>query len=202
MTLVLIRPGQCSALLSLQSVLRERHEQLAASTVREIERRQKLGTPLSDAVDFDALAAAVAARDVPLARTLVSGGALEPLDAYAAVDGYDDVKLRIKALGDGARADLLLDVSLAQAERSALEGAPVREAGKTARAADEALFVAHLAFMRAAIAKLEVGGVAVDLADTNDVEAVRATGTLAVHLFVASRDFQGLPPGKEPRFGS
>lgn len=176
---VLLFPGQKSALVTLQSVLKERHDNLQAHTAREIQRRTARGVPLDD-----------------------GAGPLTALDDYVDVDGYGDVQVRFVALAEKRRAELLADVQVAVAARAAFAGKDVVVVGKELPLADAAIEDAQLAFIKAAVCELRDSNGVVDLSSESVAEAIRATGSLLAHLFVAARDYQGLSPGKEKRFGS
>ncbi len=198
MRLVLLYPGSKSEPVKLQDVMRESHEAFAAGVALEIERRQKLGVPLDDATDWDAVDVAVKAKDGPKVAALVSGNTLRPVPAYDPTEGYDDVVVRFVALSESQRRDLSLAVALASDD---LDKARVAGDIPGVRAADERLDQARGAFVRAAICSLFISGVSLEGIDADDLEAVRASGLL-VDLYVAARDYQRLSPGKGGRFGS
>ncbi len=201
MPFVLIYPGTKSAPVSLQAVLKERHDNLREATAKEIERRKAKGIPLNDSVDWAAVAPLVAAQDAEGLRKMLSDG-LEPLDEYEPIPGYEDIKVRFVALADKRRAELVLAVALAQNVRNAFVGQPLADVGQECIAADAVVEAAQLALIRAAVADLQMPDGQVDLGSDAVVEAIKATGTLLAHLFIAARDYQGLSPGKGSRFGS
>ncbi len=181
---MLIRPGQKTAIMTLQAVLRERHESIAADVARDIERRKRDGVVFDEGIEWPAVQAAVDARDAIKVRTLVEG-ARRPLPPYEDVPGYDVVRVRFVALSAARRADLVKVVVDAYAADQAADAE-----------------VGILEYLRATVAELVVDGESLSLASDDDVVAVKATRGLFFDLYVAARDYQGLPAGKEKRFGS
>ena len=176
---MLIRPGQKSPLLTLQSVLRERHESIAADVAADIARRTRDGGVVFDeGIRWPEVQAAVDVKDAIKVRALVAD-ARRPLDPYEPIAGLDDVKVRFIALDAETRENLV-------------------EAVIASKGGTESM----LALLRATVAELQVGGESLSFVSSDDVAAIKATGGLLLNLYVAARDYQGLPPGKGRRFGS
>lgn len=175
---VLIIPGQKSSFVTLHAALEEWHNHLSARTAAEIERRKAGGIPLDD-----------------------GAGPLTPLGPFVGVAGYDDVRVRFVALSEKRRAALMADIDIAQAARAAFAGKAIVDVAKDIVAADAAVEDAQVSFIRAAIDELHTSDGKVDLSSEVIVEGIKATGALLAHLFIVARDFQGLSPGKEKRFG-
>lgn len=173
--LLLIHPGTKSEIVSLQSVLKERHENLRAFTDKEIARRTARGIPLDG---------------------------LTPLDDYADVDGYDDVRVRFLALSEEERGIINATVEVAQATRAALADKPVVEVAAEAAKADSGVVKAMIDYVRKVVVEVDLGDGKLDLTSDAVCAALAATGQLLTHLFVAAREYQGLSAGKkERRFG-
>ena len=176
---MLIRPGQKSPLLTLQSVLRERHESIAADVAADIARRKRDGGVVFDeGVRWPEVQAAVDDKNAIKVRALVAQ-ALRPLDPYEPIAGLDSVTVRFIALAAETREKLVDAVIASQGGSEEM-----------------------LALLSAVVADLKVDGESLSLASSDDVAAIKATGGLLLNLYVAARDYQGLPPGKERRFGS
>jgi hypothetical protein len=200
--MLLLYPGLKTPALTLQAILRERHEHALASEQRDVERRRAAGVPITDAVDWPAVQRAASAGDARAVFDLVSKAQEPQLGAYEPKEGYDAVTVVLVAISDATRARLLMEVALASEGRTAAATATLtRESASAVLAADQAVTAAMLAFLQATVDKLVVGGRDVDLASPKAHDALASTGALLTHLFVAARDYQTLPPGKEPRFG-
>jgi hypothetical protein len=196
--LVLIRPGAVSDWVRLQDAMRESHEAQQKDRADDIEGRKKNGIPLDDETDWHAVGAAVAKKDSAEVARLTSGHALLPLPDYVDVSAYDDVSVVFRAISEAQRRTLALALSAAQdAVKAAAKLDDVGALDAACAKRDDA----YAAFVKAAVARVDVGGEALGPLKDDDVEALRITDLLQP-LYVAARDFQRLSPGKGKRFGS
>jgi hypothetical protein len=196
--LVLIRPGAVSDWVPLQAVLREAHEARQQEVKNEIEQRRKRGVPLDDNTDWAAVKQAAEKGDSALVAQLVSGNALELLEDYAPVEGYDQVLLRFVAISEARRRALSFRVAAAQ---DAVAAATRKATSEEILKACEERDAAYGALVLAAVAAVDVAGEKIEQIGSEHLEALGAS-QLLTNVYVAAREYQRLSPGKGQRFGS
>lgn len=208
--MMIVHPGELSAPVALQSVLREAHKEAQDARQREISERTARRVPLDDATDWpevakvattltaavdkrDAKAAAEAARLV-LAHS--DGNALAPLPDYEPVADLDGIVITLRMVADRDRRAWSARLTTAwRAYRDAL----IADDPMALRAADEAITSVYEDQVAACVAKLDgVQGLRDSMAD--NLPGLRLAGLL-LPLQRAVAHFLSLPVGKALRCG-
>jgi hypothetical protein len=110
------------------------------------------------------------------------------LGPYGGDAGLDDILVRIQAISDARRREMLFKVS--EAYGSLDESAS--SANKKHAVVGE--------YLKATVAQLKVGDKVLDGLKDDDVEAI-INGGFFLELFLVARDYQRLSAGKKNRFG-
>lgn len=209
-SLVLLIPGEKTDLVDLNTVLRERHEDMRAQRDRDIAARAANGSPLDDGINWPKLTAidvitSINRKDSGALRAAAQGlldataGLLEPLPQYEHDHRLDGVGVQCLVLSEKRRR------ALGRAETLSLK--KLREAieSKHDSAADQAreeLFDGRRSFVADAVALVQIEGrVAFEVMDEPTLDVLERND-LILPIFAAAVAAQELSPGKASRSGS
>ena len=207
-------PGTKGPRVSLDAVLRERHEDIRSATLSELKRRADAGIPLDERVQWAAIESAAVGLthaasdlDLPMAQQAVADAraALAPVlkdpGEYQPIDGVDGVTLRFVAVSESdrlrAEAELSAAVDEYRAAHSHVERANATDRLQAVRASWVSAAVADID----GLTTLDDDGTERAITDpVQQTQALRASGLLDV-VDLAARWWQGLPAKKAARCG-
>lgn len=195
--------GAAGPWVKVQDALRLRHEEVAVSIDKEIERRKKLGVPLSDAsIDwFDDVTSALKIDGKRGDRAAVAGalekaqavmaGVLEPLAPYTADPQLAGVEVRLRALGKARVLQLQSDLgaSVSLIEQHGIQRVFLAECLAGARFESDT-------------GSIDVDDLAPGEKETRDIVDVLDVSGLVLAVFTVARNWQRLSPLHRRGFGS